>query len=113
MDHKTLTSSRKSRAELPPPDWPDGQDDAVWRKDLVCGLRSVVAHLPEHQVTLLLAEGSCCDMRGAIALAFDIDPRVKTVVTYSGDRMDTVYVLSTAGKWQASCARRAPANTRP
>ena len=102
---------QRSRAALPPRDWPDGHRDAVWREDLVCGLRGVVALLPEHQVQLLLAEGSVCDMGGAIALALDIDPRVTTVVTYSGDRMDTVYLLNDSGEWVCKSARFSQATT--
>jgi len=42
------------RALPPPQDWPDGADGAVWREDLGCALRRVVALLPEHQVQLWL-----------------------------------------------------------
>jgi hypothetical protein len=105
MDKKTTTKNRQARA-LPPPDyWPDGHRGSVWREDMVCGLRGIVALLPEHQVQLMLTERGCADMQGAIALALDIDPRVKTVVTYSGDRMDTVYMLNDAGQWEFRDAR--------
>ena len=106
MGAKTMKTNRKARA-LPPPDyWPDGHRGSVWREDLVCGLRGVVALLPEHQVQLMLTEHGVADMQGAIALALDIDPHVRTVITYSGNRLDTAYLLNDAGQWEFRDARR-------
>jgi len=51
-------------------------------------------------------------MSGAIALALDIDPRAKSVVTYSGDRMDTVYLL-VDGEWECRDARSTRKATTP
>lgn len=104
MSLTTMEHKREARALPPPDDWPDGEAGAVWREDLMCGLVAVVAVLPEHQVRLMLAAGSCTDMAGAISLARDIDPRVRSVVTFSGAEMDVAYLLTPGGNWEARSA---------
>lgn len=105
---KVATRNRKraARAMPAPDDWPDGQQGGVWREDLMCGLQAVRADLSTHVVELLLCEGQCTDMTGAICLALDIDPNVRTVITRAGGREDTRYMLSSSG-WVGF--RRGPA----
>jgi hypothetical protein len=75
-------------------------DESVWRQDLGCSLRSVVASLPEHRVVLLLAANSVADGRGAIELALDIDPHVTSVITLSNNRLNTHYLRMNGDQWE-------------
>jgi len=58
---------------------------------------------------LLLPQGSCTDMRGAIDIFRQIDPGVQAVFTYEDGRLDTVYALA-GGEWQALTAAPAEAH---
>jgi len=50
--------------------------------------------------TLSMPDGCCSDMAGAIALFRRIDPKVRRIVTLSGEERDTVYYRS-KGEWEA------------
>ena len=79
MNPTTMEHKREARALPPPDDWPDGEADAVWREDLLCGLVAVVAVLPEHRrrgigaalIRLLVAEASS---RGVVTVLLSASP---------------------------------------
>jgi hypothetical protein len=60
-----------------------------------------VCYFPDERAgQLWMADGDCCDMEGAVALFEQIDPRVRTIQTFSGGRWDTRY-SKRRGKWIA------------
>jgi hypothetical protein len=56
----------------------------------------------ESRGRLIMTPGACCDMSGCIALFERIDPQVRRIETFSGDKPDTAYTYSfDEGKWFA------------
>jgi hypothetical protein len=47
--------------------------------------------------------GCCCDMQGCVAFFLSIDPEVRLIRTWSGDRRDTAYSSGLSGRrsWTA------------
>ncbi len=114
MSDDLMQGLRNDRS-LPPPDhWPDGRENAVYRFDLRCALRQVVADLPAHRVSMVLPEFHAVDMSGAVGLALDIDPHVREVQVFVGTLLDIVYLRGLAGEWRCidEDARRAHAERR-
>lgn len=50
--------------------------------------------------TLHMVDGDCCDMSGCVDAFKAIDGDVARIVTYSGNRADTSYILTKEG-WEA------------
>lgn len=72
-----------------------------WSDDLICEWNSWEVHGTKPKTLVLrLAPGHCCDMGGAIHVAQGLMPEVETVITYSGDKPDTVYFRE-GNDWQA------------
>lgn len=59
----------------------------------------------DHVVILSLANGDCCHMPGAIAVARELDPEVRRIVIFSGDEADCRYERE-GDEWQAFLTRR-------
>ena len=72
----------------------------VWVPELQCCALAVIYNWRIRAGVLVLPEENCTDMAGAIALFERIDPRVSTIVTTSGDDVDTRYEQS-GGEWRA------------
>lgn len=66
----------------------------LFRTDLMCQVHSLFYNFDTKTGTLKMPEGSCCDMKGCIALFKKIDENVKHIETLSGNVLDTEYVLS-------------------
>jgi hypothetical protein len=49
---------------------------------------------------LYMAPVNNCNMTGCVALFKDIDPTVKMIATFAGDRPDTLYLLRGV-EWEA------------
>jgi len=50
-------------------------------------------------LTLYLAPGSCCDMKGAVDIATRIMPDVEKIQIYSGAATDILYRKHMDGEW--------------
>ncbi len=74
------------------------REEAAYHPELMARIRRTVYDYIQRIATLYLEDGHCASMPGAIALCERIDPAVKTVVTYSGERLDTVYQRRN-GEW--------------
>lgn len=66
---------------------------------LCCGLDEI--HIGGEAVILVVPDGHCTDMEGAIALAKAVHPEVRLVATFSGKRVNTCYGLMPSGEWAA------------
>ena len=86
-----------------------GQDDGpVLRLDeetfdagLMCHLERLEYDTKAKIGALWLADGSCTDMGGAIAVFERIDPGVQAIMTFAGRRRDTAYHRTSDGSWRA------------
>jgi len=58
---------------------------------LCARLRGYEIDFGKHRVTLWLESGHVADMSGSIRFAVRHDPRVRKIVTMSGDKMDTTF----------------------
>ena len=56
--------------------------------------------IADGELVLILPEGNCCDMTGAIEIAEKIMPSVWRISTYVAGKKDTEYRLE-CGKWSA------------
>jgi hypothetical protein len=70
----------------------------VWIPELQCCALSVIYNWRTRAAILVLPEGNCTDMSGAIALVTRLDPKVSMIVTTAGDEVDTRYEQS-RGEW--------------
>ena len=69
---------------------------------LQCTVIGVAYDFPSQTGRLIMTPGACCDMSGCIALFERIDPQVRRIETFSGDKPDTAYTYSfDEGKWSA------------
>lgn len=68
-----------------------------------CYLHRVMYDFEARRGVLVMDEGSCTDMSGAISVFEAIDPEVKRIDTYAADKPDTVYRRHSdrLGGWQA------------
>lgn len=76
------------------------KDVQVFRQDVQCFVQKLTYDFKEKTGQLLLEDGSCTDMSGCIKLFKAIDPEVVGILTISGGRRDTGYVL-VDGEWQS------------
>jgi hypothetical protein len=72
----------------------------VWVPELQCCALAVIYNWRTRAGIIVLPEYNCTDMAGAIALFERLDPHVRTIVTTSGDDVDTRYEQS-GGEWRA------------
>ncbi len=71
---------------------------AVWHSGLACNLDGI--WFPSQSlVTLHFPGNNCCDMSGAIELATGLNPHVRRIETFSGDKPDTCYMVVAAEQW--------------
>ena len=66
---------------------------------LQCDVLRVEYNFNSQAGTLYLEDHSCRDMIGCINFFRSIDPEVKQIITFSGDREDTGYTRTTDDKW--------------
>jgi hypothetical protein len=67
---------------------------------LLCDVHRVEYDFRSKVGNLFMAPAHNCDMTGCVALFKAIDPKVKMIATFSGDRPDTLY-LSRGDEWEA------------
>ncbi len=72
---------------------------ASFHPDLMCGVLRVEYRFSTHTAYLHLPDGDCTDMDGARRMASAIDSEVRTIVTFSGPEVDTVYQRDDYGNW--------------
>lgn len=60
-----------------------------------------VTFLDETQLAIDFPENNCCDMKGMIAFASALNPKVKLIQTFSGGKQDVAYVMLDDGFWVA------------
>ena len=72
----------------------------VWVPELQCCALAVIYNWRTRAGIIVLPEYNCTDLAGAIALFERLDPHVRTIVTTSGDDVDTRYEQS-GGEWRA------------
>ncbi len=72
----------------------------AWSDKLQCYYRGWMV-TKEGWLSLILPEGSCTDMSGAIAVATAIMPNVERIQTWSGGIRDTAYVRK-GNNWAAA-----------
>jgi len=77
---------------------------AVYRADLVCEVEGLHYDFEKKVGRLLMAETSACDLGGCVALFTKIDPDVKLIETFAGDKSDTIFKRSNDG-WKAVLTR--------
>lgn len=77
--------------------------DPIYRDDVQCYVRELRYDFKTKTGTLMLEDLSSTDMRGCIGLFKKIDPDVVSIVTYSGGKRDTAYLLE-GGEWKAHVA---------
>lgn len=77
----------------------------TWDERLKCHVVSLTYEFHTHTGQLYLLDGDCCDMTGCVALFEGIDPEVKAIKTYSGDKADTVY-RKKGTEWNALLLRK-------
>lgn len=65
----------------------------VVNKMVISDVRNIVYDPTEKVLTIHQRDLCCTDMKGAIKLAQKIDPEVKKIVTYSGQKPDIDYFL--------------------
>lgn len=65
--------------------------EEVWQERLMCSVVSLDYDFRERTGRLCMARGNCCDMKGCLDLFRGIDPKVKVIATFSGEKRDTVY----------------------
>ena len=63
----------------------------LYNEELWCVLLRAEFDLVAHVANLHLYDGDCVDARGAINFAKRVDPKVRQIITFSGDNLDTVY----------------------
>lgn len=78
---------------------------APWDERLMCDVVSLSYDFRSHTGQLYLPDGSCCDMRGCVALFEAIDPKVTAINTHSGDKADTAY-RKKGTEWKALLSRK-------
>lgn len=74
--------------------------DHVFSDVLMCQWKKWEVVSPSF-LRLTMYRGDCCDMDGCIKIASILCPEVVTIETYSGAKLDTVY-LKEHGQWQAN-----------
>ncbi len=79
---------------------------AEYNKELMCMIVRSEVDFELHQTVLFFPEMNCCDMRGAINFAKRTDPKVKRIVTVSGENLDTVYYYGDDEEEPGWCASR-------
>lgn len=67
------------------------KQQAEFNEELMCVIVRSATCFESHQTVLFFPERHCCDMDGAINFAQRTDPKVKRIITVSGENMDTVY----------------------
>jgi hypothetical protein len=72
-----------------------------WRADLWTPVKSLSYEFDTRTGVLVMPEGCCTDMSGAIALFRGIDAEVTRIETYGGAVRDTTYARGPRGKWDA------------
>jgi|688.fasta_scaffold1809558_2 hypothetical protein len=77
--------------------------DIMHSKKLCCSLLKIVCS--SEIIEFYFPKDECCDMSGAIEIAEYINPKVKLIVTISGDKIDTCYKKNKK-TWSAHCLRR-------
>lgn len=77
---------------------------AVWDTRLVCKVKTLSYDFRTGVGEIHFPPFHCCDMDGCIKLFTAIDPKVKDIQTYSGEKMDTRYTYSfDEGRWIPRC----------
>lgn len=76
--------------------------DAPFHAQLQCFVAEIRYDFIQKFGTVVIDESGCTDMGGCIAFFERIDPTVRCIQTYSGNRSDTTYRLNAVGEWEAS-----------
>lgn len=75
---------------------------SVQRWDLQTAVDRLAYDFNEASGRLYMPDGVCTDMNGCIALFTTIDPKVRSILTFAGDKPDTAYYRNGAtGEWEA------------
>lgn len=75
--------------------------DGIFHSGLQCNVVSLTYDFCQQVGRLRMEDYSCCDMTGCIALFEKIDPEVRKIKTFSGEKRDTEYVRQPRGGWRA------------
>lgn len=62
-----------------------------WERLLVCEVVSISYDFRRRSGRLFMPPGNCCDMKGCLELFRTIDSGVVEILTFAGDRADTIY----------------------
>ena len=73
----------------------------LFNKELMCSLIDVQADFINKSVQLTLCRNHCTDMTGAIKFSKRLMRDVRTIITTSGRKEDTVYMLRD-GEWRSA-----------
>ena len=77
------------------------EDWGITHRDLMCEPHSIEYDFKSRLGVLRMADGDCCDMTGCINVFMRMDQEVSKILTYSGDKPETVYVKRSDGEWRA------------
>lgn len=79
----------------------DSDLDKLYDARFKCCVLSLDYDFTRHVGRVIMREWDCCDMIGCIEVFEKIDPKVKEVETYSGEKLDTFYRLGEDSQWAA------------
>ena len=72
--------------------------ESTWSAALVCNWSSIHPGDGPDVIVIQLPKNNCTDMRGAIKIARAVMPKVTTIYTVAGGKLDTLY-LKTGKEW--------------
>lgn len=64
-----------------------------------CIVKEVTYDFKEKRLHVKMEKGDCVDMTGSIEFAKKIDDGVTSIITYSGEEIDTSYFKRDDGEW--------------
>ena len=79
------------------------REDTEWvqHDQFMCKVKDLAYDFAKKTGTLHMAPADCCDMQGCVDLFERIDPRVRRIETFAGDKVDTIYVRERGKDWRA------------
>jgi hypothetical protein len=78
-----------------------GVSTTPFHPDLQCFVAEIRYDFNQKFGTVVIDDSGCTDMGGCIAFFKRIDPDVRFIQTYSGNRPDTAYRKNAMDQWEA------------
>lgn len=75
--------------------------EAPFHPELQCFVVEIRYDFAQKFGTVVISHSGCTDMGGCTAFFERIDPTVRCIQTYSGNRADTVYRRNAVDQWEA------------